>query len=123
MVFYNFVPFYFKYLDVCDPMILRLENHPYTGFCFIQGSVYLGFTVPEYKAFVYLSTTFNTNYDRTFLTYYFPLSISPYYSCFRGEAHAPHAPSNSAPDDVGLVSGSVDTTAVVWRYTEGKVIC
>ena len=26
-------------------------------------------------------------------------------------------------DDVGLVSGSVDTTAVVWRYTEGKVIC
>jgi translation initiation factor IF-1 len=26
-------------------------------------------------------------------------------------------------DDVGLVSSSVDTTAVVWRYTEGKVIC
>ena len=24
-------------------------------------------------------------------------------------------------DDVGLVSSSVDTTAVVWRYTEGKL--
>jgi hypothetical protein len=82
--------FYPRFCIIQDSVLSRvlyytgfcfIQGSVYTGFCFIQGSVYPGFTVPEYKAFAYLSTTFNTSYDRTFLTYYLPLSISPYYSC------------------------------------------
>jgi hypothetical protein len=75
---------------------LYIQDSVYTGICFIQGSVYTGFRFIQ--AIWRTKCTISGSDDNINLLI-------------------------SDGDDVGLVSSSVDTTAVVWRYTEGKVIC